>query len=54
VDVKVRFDKGTKELNVATHGMVVLSQFESLPAGETLSYPVGLIASHLSGTFRLT
>lgn len=42
VDVKIRFSKGTKEINVATHGMVVLAQFENLDDGESLSYQVSL------------
>ncbi|GAA5912517.1 hypothetical protein JCM6882_004789, partial [Rhodosporidiobolus microsporus] len=38
VDVKVRFERRSHELNVSTHAMVVLALFEGLGEDEKLSY----------------
>ena len=47
VDVRIKFEKGSKEVNLATHGMVVLAQFEDLKDGESLSYMVIFVFEQL-------
>lgn len=45
VDVRIRFDKGFKDVNIATHGFVVLNCFADFEKGKTLSYEVSLKSS---------
>lgn len=40
VDVRIRFDKGVKDINIAPHGFVVLNAFADLEKGKSLSYEV--------------
>jgi cullin 3 len=43
VDVKVRFDKGVKEINLSTHGYIVLNAFAEVAKTESLSYDVSFV-----------
>ncbi|KDE04922.1 hypothetical protein MVLG_04678 [Microbotryum lychnidis-dioicae p1A1 Lamole] len=52
VDVKTKFNARSHELNVSTHGMVILSLFEGLDDDEKLSYSqisssTGIVATEL-------
>lgn len=57
VDMKIKFRSSSKDVNIATHGAIVLLCFEARKPGETLSYAdllaiTGLPEPHLKRTLQ--